>query len=74
MGNCIYENICDSYGNKCNDCSNNDNIKMDFFKSKKICPVCGAELTKDTSVILVCYPAQFKYECDNCHYVGYYGD
>ena len=71
MINCMYKNVCSSYNKKCDDCINNKEQKIDFFKEKKICPICGNELIKYTSMVLTTCPPQYNYECTNCGYIEY---
>lgn len=71
MINCIYKDICSSYDEKCSDCLNNKEQKMNFFedKERKVCPVCGEELIKDTSTVLTSYPSQYEYKCRHCQHI-----
>lgn len=34
------------------------------------CPKCGAYIWRRTDVVLTSYPPKFRYECDNCKWIG----
>lgn len=42
----------------------------EWQKTNVRCPVCGEYIYKNTKYVLATYPAQYKYKCFNCHWIG----
>lgn len=43
---------------------------MNYLKTDIECPVCGAPVYKNTSIVLTSYPPQYQFHCEKC---GWYG-
>lgn len=48
-----------------------DKYNINMSKITPECPFCKSRNTKSTNMALCSYPAQFEYECKDCHKLFY---